>query len=269
MKQLLALVLLATALCASAFRADTVTVSSPYLDTPMKVTVLTPDNPDGQHFPTVYVLNGYDGDYTSWTKLTEPKLGEYADRYGMVLVMPDGRDSWYWDSPVNPGLQMETFITADLVPYIDSNFPTVPEAGKRAITGLSMGGHGALYLAAKHPDIFRSAGSMSGGVDIRPFPRSWGMSKLLGKTYQEAPELWTSHTVAGLVPEIKEAGLNIIFDCGNEDFFAKVNDDLHNTLLEAGVPHDYTSRPGKHSHAYWRNSIRYHLLFFNEVFNRQ
>ncbi len=268
-RHFLTLILLLVAVAASAFKADTVTVASKYLDTPMKVTVLTPDGAAGQRFPTVYLLNGFSGDYRAWTQTTEPRLGEIADRYGMVFVMPDGRDSWYWDSPVNSGLQMESFITKTLVPYIDSKFPTIPEVSKRAITGLSMGGHGSIYLAARHPEIFGSAGSMSGGVDIRPFPKSWNMSKLLGKTYAEDAPLWDSHTVATMVPQIKKAGINLIFDCGSEDFFAKVNADFHHALLDAGVPHDYTSRPGNHSHSYWRNSLKYHLLYFNEVFKKK
>lgn len=155
----------------------------------------------------------------------------------------------------------------DLVPYIDANFPTITDRSKRAITGLSMGGHGSLYLAGRHPEIFGNAGSMSGGVDIRPFPKSWKMAEWLGP-YEENKELWDSHTVAGMLPQIKDANLNITFDCGADDFFAKVNDELHDAMLEQGIPHDYSSRPGKHTHTYWRNSILYHLLFFNENFNK-
>lgn len=270
MKQLLSALALAIIGCvgAHAFKADTVTVASTYLETPMKVTVITPDGPDGQKFPSVYLLNGYSGDHRAWGR-TQPRLGELADRYGMVLVMPDGRDSWYWDSPVNPGMQMESFIIKSLVPYIDANFPTLSRRELRAITGLSMGGHGALYLAARHPEVFGNAGSMSGGVDIRPFPGKWGMAKLLGKTAEQDPALWNSHTVATLVPELKAGNINITFDCGKDDFFAAVNDKLHADLLAAGVPHDYTVRPGNHSHSYWRNSILYHLLFFNQAFLRK
>lgn len=266
-------IVLAALLCAVSARAfitDTLVVKSKYVDSPSKATVIIPDDAtEGHRFPTVYVLHGYDGDYRSWTTLTDPQLGRLADQYGMILVMPDGRDSWYWDSPADPSLQMESFITKELVPYVDANLPTIPLPEQRAITGLSMGGHGALYLATRHPDIWKNAGSMSGGVDIRPFPKSWKMASRLGKSYADAPDLWTAHTVAGMVPQIKEAGINITFDCGSKDFFADVNEQLHQALLKADVPHDYTSRPGKHSHAYWRNSIMYHLLFFNEKFNKK
>ncbi len=270
MKQLFSIIALAIigCACAKAFSVDTVTVATTRLESPMKVTVITPDGSQGQKYPSVYLLNGYSGDYRAWCR-TQPRLGQFADRLGMVLVMPDGRDSWYWDSPSNPEMQMESFIVKDLVPYIDANFPTMPERAMRAVTGLSMGGHGALYLAARHPEVFGNAGSMSGGVDIRPFPKSWGMAKLLGKTLEEDPALWDSHTVATLIPQLKEAKLNITFDCGKDDFFAKVNDKLHADMLAADIPHDYTVRPGNHSHKYWANSILYHLLFFNQAFRRK
>jgi len=184
-----------------------------------------------------------------------------------VFVLPDGRDSWYWDSPLRPEMQMESFIIKDLVPYIDAKYPTLKSRDKRAISGFSMGGPGALWLATRHPDIFGSVGSMSGGVNIMPFPKNWKMALWLGPQEQNK-EVWEAHTVASLVPQMKEAGLNIIFDCGTDDFFAGVNNDLHNALAEAGVPHDYTSRPGAHTHAYWGNSLLYHLLFFNEIFKK-
>ncbi|MDE6109842.1 MAG: esterase family protein [Muribaculaceae bacterium] len=269
MRQIFAILILAlAAVAARAARVDTVTVPARFLDTPMKVAVVVPDAASpARPVPVVYILNGFGGDYSSWLKITRPDLPELADRYGMIFVMPDGRDSWYWDSPVQPGMQMESFITRELVPFIDSNYPTVPSRDKRAITGLSMGGHGALFLAARHPDLWGSAGSMSGGVDIRPFPKSWKMAESLG-AMAENPELWNSHTVATVLPALKPGTLNITIDCGVDDFFAGVNRSLHQALLEAGVPHDYTERPGRHSHQYWANSILYHLLFFNEAFSK-
>lgn len=271
MKRQIFTALLATILSMTAFAAkvDTVTVAAKsYLDSPMRVTVITPEceRPDSG-YRAVYLLNGYGGDYRAWLK-TQPRLPELADLYGMVIVMPDGRDSWYWDSPVDPGMQMESFITKVLVPYVDDNYDVDRRASHRAVTGLSMGGHGAMWLAMRHPDIFGNAGSMSGGVDIRPFSKKWKMSKRLGD-FDNNPALWEKMTVINLVDSLKPGTLNITFDCGRDDFFAQVNDNLHKRFDEAGIAHDYTVRPGSHTHKYWANSILYHLLFFNEAFNRK
>lgn len=248
---------------------DTAQVETTHLSSPMKVTVFLPDealtNPDAK-FPTVYLLNGYSGDYKTYIERM-PRIKDAANQYGMILVMPDGRDSWYWDSPIDSTMQMETFFIKDLIPYIDANYPTLPVADKRAISGLSMGGHGAMWLGLRHPDVFKNVASMSGGVDIRPFPKNWKMAKRLG-TKEANPEVWEQHTVINLVPTLKNGEQNILFDCGKDDFFAEVNNNLHKALDEQGIDHDYIVRPGKHTIQYWRNSVLYHLLFFNEAFNK-
>ncbi len=261
----MAAIVCCTALAASAFRTDTVKVATRNMPSAVNVTVIVPDG-EGRKFPTVYLLNGFSGDHRAWGRI-QPRLGELADTYGMVMVMPDGQDTWYWDSPARPEIKMESFFINDLVPYIDANYPTEQAPAKRAITGLSMGGHGAFWLGTRHPDIFGNIGSMSGGVDIRPFPKNWKMASLLG-TKEQNPQRWDEYTVASLVPQIARNGQNITFDCGSDDFFYTVNNNLHRALLDAKVPHDYTSRPGGHTFAYWANSILYHLLYFNQAFNK-
>lgn len=100
--------------------------------------VITPDNPDGKTFPTVYLLNGFGGDRNQFLRL-RPDLPRLADHYGIIFVLPSGKDSWYWDSPVKSDMQMESFITKELIPWIDANYPTKAEASQRAVSGLSMG----------------------------------------------------------------------------------------------------------------------------------
>ncbi|MCF0214658.1 MAG: hypothetical protein HUK13_09560 [Muribaculaceae bacterium] len=74
--------------------------------------------------------------------------------------------------------------------------------------------------------------------------------------------------VVSLVPTIQPGQFNIIFDCGVDDFIVEGNNELHKLLLEAEIPHDYISRPGVHDVPYWKNAVAYHLLFFNDAFNR-
>lgn len=256
------------ALSASAFRIDTVAVTGPGLAAPMPALVVVPDAAsDTNPMPSVYVLHGYGGEYDNWLG-HQPRIGELADAYGMIIVTPGVGNTWYFDAPGKPDQQVETFFTQSLIPYIDANYPTVKDRAKRAVTGLSMGGHGSLYLSGRHPDIFGAAGSMSGGVDFRPFPDNWKIKEILGPK-EENESRWEANTVATMVPQLKAADLAIIVDCGADDFFADVNAQLHADLLAAGVPHDYYSRPGGHSWKYWNNAILYHLLYFNEFFNRQ
>lgn len=267
---LLALVVATTACMAHQAQADTLLLSSKYIDPAMKVVVVKPEGyadavKEGKRFPTVYLLHGFSDDYRCWPSKTQPQLDSLATRWGMIFVCPDGRDSWYFDSKTDPKMQMESFITRDLVPYIDSNYATKADPKYRAITGLSMGGHGALWLAIRHSDIWKSAGSTSGGVNYAALPQYihiWKIDRALG----DDPAEWANHTVMSLVPTLKPGQINIIFDCGVDDFFADINDELHQALRKAGIPHDYISRPGSHTHPYWRNAILYQLQYFNEIF---
>ncbi|MCM1032551.1 MAG: alpha/beta hydrolase-fold protein [Odoribacter sp.] len=246
---------------------DTLSITGKHLESPERVTVIIPQaavNDTSARFPSIYLLNGYGGDHTSWTKI-RPDMGDLADKYGFVIIMPDGRDSWYWDS--RPGMEMESFFTEELVPYIDANLPTVNDRAKRAISGLSMGGHGAMWLAMRHSDIWGSAATMSGGVDITPFKTRWKIPALLGEKADDPAEL-KSMTAISLVPTIAPGQINLLVDCGIDDFFSDVNRDFHQALLDAKIPHDYIERPGAHTMGYWANSVLYHLVFFNEAFKK-
>ena len=166
---IISIVALFAALTTNAAKVDTITIKAVEMPRPIVVTVIIPEGASATHrVPTVYLLNGFGGDHKQWTT-TCKQLPALADQYGMAMVMPDGCDSWYWDAPANPKVKMETFMTKRLVPYIDKHYPTLPEASKRAITGLSMGGHGAFWLGVRHPDIWKNIGSTSGGVNILPY----------------------------------------------------------------------------------------------------
>jgi S-formylglutathione hydrolase FrmB len=156
-------------------------------------------------------------------------------------------------------------VVRELVPWVDQNYRTIADRRGRAITGLSMGGHGALYLAFRNQDVFGAAGSTAGGVDIRPFPNNWNMAKRLG-SYAENPEHWERHTVINMLHLLTPNSLSLIIDCGTGDFFYDVNERLHAKLLERNIPHDYITRPGGHTWEYWKTAIPYQLLFFTNFF---
>lgn len=248
-------------------QTDTVKVMSKKMNREIKAVVVLPHqyfhNPTDS-FPSVYVLHGAGGDYSNWPK--KKNLEQLATQYGVVMICPDGQDSWYFDSPIDPTMQFETFISRELVAFVDAHYRTFRSAKMRAITGLSMGGHGALWNGLRHPDVWGSIGSMSGGVDITKFPDRWHIKARLGN-YEDYPERWQQHAVINLVPSIKP-GQNIIIDDGADDFFYEVNCNLHQALLKAKIPHDFTIRPGAHSWKYWINSLDYHMLFFSKAFSK-
>lgn len=249
-------------------RVDTVLVHSPKMGIDVKNVVILPENyTTEKQYPVLYLLHGYGGNEASWIKL-KPSLPQDATQLDMIVVCPDGKKSWYWDSPVNPQLRYETFVSDELVNYIDSNYSTVQSPKGRAVTGLSMGGHGGLWLGFRHQDVFGACGSMSGGVDIRPFPNNWDMKKAIG-TYKDNSSVWDNHTVMEQVNQLTPGATDIIIDCGVDDFFYEVNEALHQKLLYNNIPHDYITRPGKHNGEYWDNAIDYQILYFSKFFNNK
>jgi S-formylglutathione hydrolase FrmB len=128
-----------------------------------------------------------------------------------------------------------------------------------------MGGHGALFLAIRHKDIFGTAVSLSGGVDFRPFPDYWGINKVLG-TEKDHPDRWNDYIVLNQAKQLKDGDIAISMDCGVNDLFIASNRALHQQLLDQKVSHDYSERPGWHGWAYWAAVIPYQMLYLNTQF---
>jgi S-formylglutathione hydrolase FrmB len=275
MKKMFTAFIILIGMQAFAGTVDTIEMKSAYLKKAIKFVVIQPSIQNNQsnqlnsqeRYPVVYLLNGYDGNYAQWTK-TAPQLAKTADDLKMIFVYPDGgKSSWYFDSPIDSSMQYESYIIKELVPYVDANFPTKANPKSRAITGLSMGGHGGLYLAIRHSDIFGAAGSTSGGFDFRPFPKSWNLPNILGE-YETNQARWYDYTVMRQVELLINKQLAIIFDCGVDDIFIKVNRALHEKLLQLKIDHDYIERSGGHNHAYWRSSIDFQMLYFHQFFQK-
>lgn len=260
------LLLLAAAVPSHAAHVDTVRVFSPSMRHDVPALVVTPDRMTrSAELPVVYLLHGHGGSYKSgW--INQVPVGDYADRYHCIFVLPDAAtDSWYFDSPIDPSNKYETFVAEELVAYVDTHYPTRADRSGRAVTGNSMGGHGALYLAFRHQETFGAAGSTSGGVDIRPFPGNWSMAKWLGPQ-EEYPENWERNTVINLVHLLHSDRLKLFIDCGEDDFFYEVNRALHEKLRYMNVPHTFLTMPGAHNWVYWRQSIAYQMVFFDHFF---
>ncbi len=251
-----------------AARVDTVSIYSEAMQREIPALVITPGRyaNDTARYPTVYLLHGYSGDYRDWYSKT-PELLTLVDQHQAIIVCPEGGyNSWYLDSPVDDSSQYETHVAQEVVTFVDAQYRTIANRAGRAITGLSMGGHGALFLALRHPDTFGAAGSMSGGVDLTYDTKAWEISEKLGR-YEEHPLRWDSLSVVNLVALRPPDSLAMIIDCGTDDFFFAINQQLHRGLLEADIPHDYIIRPGGHTWPYWRNAVQYQLLFFRSYFD--
>lgn len=266
------IIILTTLICQFTFsinQVDTVLISSPKMKKEVKSVIILPENyTKKKHYPVVYLLHGYSDNATKWVK-TVPSIKNLSTAHQLIIVCPDGGfSSWYFDSPIDSSFQYETYVTKDLVGYVDDHYSTITDKSGRAITGLSMGGHGALYLAIRHRDLFAHAGSMSGGVDLLGSKRKYDIAKRIG-TYESQPEEWSKRSIVNMVDSLKNKELDLIIDCGVSDFFYDINVNLHNKLLSLKIDHDFTERPGAHNWNYWTNAIEYQLLFFDRCFGRK
>ena len=225
-------------------------------------------------YPVLYLLHGAYGHFSDWLSKTPDKntVKNLADQYNIIIVMPEGETfSFYLDSPVNKESQFETYITSEVIQKIDKTYRTINDKKGRAIAGLSMGGHGALYLSAKHPELFCAAGSMSGAVDMGTMlgrePNDQ-VIKLMQPVFGDQStnqDLYDKNAVIGMVDKIKANKLPLIIDCGVDDFLIEPNRELHRRLVYAKIPHDYIERPGAHTWEYWENSLPYQVLFFSKI----
>jgi putative tributyrin esterase len=254
---------------------DTLQVPSLAMNKTYKAAVVLPNlyAKSKTNFPVLYLLHGAYGHFSDWLSKTPNKslIQNLSDQYNIIIVMPEGENfSFYLDSPVNKGSQFETYITQEVIQKIDATYRTIKDKKGRVITGLSMGGHGALSLATKHPDLFCAAGSMSGVADMSTMlnrePKD-GIFKLIEPVFgtNPSPVLFSSNAVLGMVDKMKNNQLALILDCGVDDFLIESNRELHRRLVYQKVPHDYTERPGAHTWDYWENALPYQVLFFDKV----
>lgn len=278
-KLLLVVFFLLSGLASQAAKVDTLAIPSTAMGKTYNAAVVLPNSysKSKTKYPVMYLLHGAYGHFRDWLKSTPNKMTvkDLADQYDIIIVMPEGETfSFYLDSPVNKGSQFETYITKEVIQKIDQTYRTIHEKKGRVITGLSMGGHGALYLATKHPDLYAAAGSMSGAVDMGTM-KNMGVDaperidKLMEPVFgpEGAPqEVYAAHAVLNMVDKMKANALPLIIDCGVDDFLIGPNRELHRRLVYGKVSHEYTERPGAHTWEYWENALPYHALFFSKIF---
>ena len=259
------LIILACTALINAATVDTVLIYSKTMQKEIKAVVVQPDRvrkTEQMNYPVLYLLHGWSGSYRDWSNHTD--LKPLVETYQLIIVCPDGGYAgWYLDSPVNEDSQYETYVAREVVQYIDKHYPTLADSVHRAICGLSMGGHGAISLLCKYPDVFGAASSMSGVMTLDDPNRRAGLKDVLG-SFESNQILWEKNSCLYLVYKLRGKNKALLFDCGIEDFCLSGNRRIHQKLLELGITHEYYERPGGHKWEYWVNALEYHLLFFKK-----
>ncbi|MCA9733901.1 esterase family protein [candidate division KSB1 bacterium] len=215
-------------------------------------------------YPVVILLHGYGGDHAQWSRIAD--LKQMANKTKTILVCPDGgKDSWYFNTfSDTANFYYERHIIKEVITHIDTNYRTLGAKG-RAITGLSMGGHGALRFVSLYPDSFVAAGSMSGILDLRVFPLSWNIAKRLGPM-KDFPQRWKMNSCVNLVAQLQGKNKGILVECGKEDFALGVNRAYRDSAAVHHVKITYREDSGGHTSQFWKDHLEEHLNFLHNCF---
>lgn len=231
------------------------TLQSASLGRPIKYRVLLPERyaSSADRYPVLYLLHGLDGHFDDWS--TRTRLAARARGLRLVIVMPEGGDSWYTNADDGSGA-FEDYIAADLVRDVEAKFRVIRARYGRAIAGLSMGGYGAIKIALKHPGLFAAAGSLSGAFDAAEpaFAEMFSahtaeMRRIFGPPDGEtrrANDVFAiaSRAAPGTAP-------SLYLDCGTGDRLLPSNRHLVEIVQARGLAYEYHETPGTHAWDYW------------------
>jgi S-formylglutathione hydrolase FrmB len=275
------LVLLIAGSAAAQSRIDCSALNSQILKQVVHYCVYLPAGYDAsaaQHpakrYPLLYFLHGLgDNEQTlfnggGWTLLddlrNQHKMGDF------LIVAPEGRRSFYINS-ADGSVRYNDFFLQEFLPHIESKYRVRHGRAGRAISGISMGGYGALRFAFAHPELFSAVSAQSAALITESpqaldsasrtgAPLAGVLAAVFGKPINvphwndNSPFLLAKRNAAVLKK------LAIYFNCGQDDNygFEKGAAALHDELQKASVKHEYRAYPGDHS-------LTYFLSHFGEV----
>lgn len=242
-----------------------VTVKTPNLLGRGDISVFVPRGtaPDVE-LPVVILLHGVYGSHWVWTQkagvhLTAQRLIDSGTIPPVLLAMPS--DGLMFDGtgylPHN-ARRFDNWIVNDVPDaLVAAGLPTSPDAA-RCIAGLSMGGYGALRLAAENPDRFAAFTAHSAITELNQ------LSAFVEEDLAVYGRPGESATAYGALLANAERLPPFRFDCGVDDDLIDANRVLHKQLCNAGISHAFDERPGGHDWMYWTRHVETTLRFFGD-----
>ena len=237
---------------------------------------------DVARFPVLYSLHGLGDNEQSlmntgaWSLIQDlreqHKIGEF------LIVTPDGGRSFYINSR-DGRVRYSDFFLQEFMPTIERRYRVRPGRNSRGITGMSMGGYGALRLAFAYPQLFSAVSAHSAALVAEPpRPSNHGpgegspLAGMIGALFgnpidaafwnENSPFVLARRDAAGI------ARLKIYFDCGSEDSFGfdQGATDLHKELDTLKVKHEFHIYPGGHGVEYFLAHVAASMEFHSRAF---
>jgi S-formylglutathione hydrolase FrmB len=278
---LIVFLLLPTGLHAATGRVECNSVPSKILARSVAYCVVLPASFDAdktRHFPILYFLHGL-GDneqffvHSGLWNLAED-MRERGELKDFLIATPDGGTGFYINSRDGKN-RYEDFLLQEFFPFIEKRYRVSPGRANRGISGVSMGGYGALHLAFRHPQLFSSVSAHSAAL-IDKLPSFIGAvqgsprSRVLGGTFGSPPDaaFWEQNSPIAMARTANLAGLKIYFDCGDRDDygFETGATTLDKILTSRRIAHEFHLYPGRHDYVYFAAHIPESLKFHSQLF---
>jgi len=268
-------------------RTDCSTVNSRILKQTVHYCVQLPADYDAngstsRRYPVLYFLHGLGQNEQTlfstggWSVIDDLRRQNKISDF--LVVAPEGKRTFYINSPRNT-LRYSDFFLQEFIPAIERKYRVLPGRKNRAITGVSMGGYGALRFAFAHPETFSAVSAQSAAL-ITQTPQELSsagrsgtpLGRLMGPAFGEPVNVahWNENSVFVLAKK-NQTGLRsqaIYFNCGEQDDFGFEDGAaaLHKQLQGEGVKHEYHSYPGDHSLKYFLSHMGEVMEFHSRAF---
>ncbi len=222
-----------------------------------------------QRYPVLYLLHGLNGTFSDWERRTQ--LTELLQAYRLIVVMPEGQNSWYGDSVERAADRFESYVLDDVVGDVEKQYRAIGTRHARAVAGLSMGGYGAMKFALKRPAQFLVAGSFSGAFSLvragapaspaTPPSDETPLARTVRETVTAVygppgSEARAANDLFALAQRADVSRLPYLYvDCGTEDSLLRINREFAAVLHERKAAFEYHELPGAHTWDYWDRQI--------------
>jgi S-formylglutathione hydrolase FrmB len=241
-----------------------------------------PANHSSRRYPVLYFLHGLgENEQTlfktgGWNLIEDQRQQHKISDF--LIVTPEARASFYVNS-ADGKVRYSDFFLQEFVPYIESNYRIQRESKARAITGISMGGYGALRFAFAHPEMFSAVSAQSAALmtespqELNAALRSGTpLGRLLGSVFGNPIDVshWKENDPFSLARKnrVGIGKLAIYFNCGRDDEydFEAGAAALDKQLQEEHVKHEFHLYPGNHSASYFGAHIGEVMEFHSKMF---
>jgi len=266
-----------SALSAPAARIECKPLPSKVLGHPVHYCIVMPpsyETDKTRKYPVLYFFHGlgdneqmfvHGGAFNLVQDLWERKeIGEF------VIVTPEAGATFYINA-LSGTVRYEDFLVQEFLPAIESRYRVSAGRATRGVSGVSMGGYGALHLAFRHPELFAAVSAHSPALIEQlpsvapPSPGSGLRVRILGETFGSPPDpvFWERNSPLTTARRANLTGLKIYFDCGDQDDFGFETGvrALDKILSSRHIAHEAHIYPGRHDWQYFAEHLPASLEF--------